>query len=274
MNIYTSNNIFKQTKNFCSNCGIQGHTYKNCIFPITSIGIILYYYDTHINDYKFLIIKRRNTLGFVDFIRGKYSIHSATHIQNLFNEMTDNEINTIKNKSFEEIWNLMWLDKKRSVDFSAKKKFEFIKNKLSTNINIDTLINNKTNSWSEQEWGFPKGRRNYNERDIDTAIREFSEETGILINNIKIFKNIKPFEELFIGSNYKAYKHKYYIGKIKKDKSIDLSNFQRSEVSEVGFFTKDEIKNKIRYYNKERILVLENIYNFIHSYNTTFNTDI
>lgn len=274
MNIYTSNNIFKQTKNFCSNCGKQGHTYKNCIFPITSIGIVLYYYDIEIKDYKFLIIKRRNSLGFVDFIRGKYSIHSNTHIQNLFDEMTEDEIHIIKNNTFEEIWDTMWLDKKRSIDFSSKKKFEFIKNSLSTNINLDVLIKNKTKSWNEQEWGFPKGRRNYNERDFDTALREFSEETGIITNNIKIFKNIKPFEEIFIGSNYKAYKHKYYIGKIKTGKNIDLKKFQRSEVSDIGFFTKDEIKEKIRYYNKERILVLENIYNFIHSYNTTFNTDV
>ena len=38
------------------------------------------------------------------------------------------------------------------------------------------------------EWGFPKGRRNYQENDIDCATREWEEETGYSRNQIKMVK--------------------------------------------------------------------------------------
>ena len=44
---------------------------------------------------------------------------------------------------------------------------------------------NHYDNWIEAEWGFPKGRRNYQETDFECALREFSEETGYSIKNIK-----------------------------------------------------------------------------------------
>ena len=43
---------------------------------------------------------------------------------------------------------------------------------------------------SEKEWGFPKGRRNFQEKDIVCGIREFEEETGYNINDILDIKYI------------------------------------------------------------------------------------
>ena len=33
-------------------------------------------------------------------------------------------------------------------------------------------------TWDTPEWGFPKGRRNYQENDLTCGLREFEEETG------------------------------------------------------------------------------------------------
>ena len=46
--------------------------------------------------------------------------------------------------------------------------------------NLDSIIEETygESDWTEQEWGFPKGRRNFQEKDYDCAIREFTEETG------------------------------------------------------------------------------------------------
>ena len=55
--------------NFCNNCGKQGHTYQQCRKPITSIGIILYRINNKNTEY--LLIRRKDSLGYVDFIRGK-----------------------------------------------------------------------------------------------------------------------------------------------------------------------------------------------------------
>ena len=65
-------------------------------------------------------------------------------------------------------------------------------------------VGNSKTQWKETEWEFPKGRRNYQEKDLDCALREFEEETGILRNNISVIENILPFEEIFIGTNHKS----------------------------------------------------------------------
>ena len=73
------------------------------------------------------------------------------------------------------------------------------------------LVNNSSTSWTETEWEFPKGRRNYKEKDLECALREFEEETGILSSKLSVIENVLPFEEIFIGSNHKSYKHKYFL---------------------------------------------------------------
>ena len=63
---------------FCNNCGKLGHLFHQCKVPITSIGIIpiriVRKYNNVIkkyeNDVEVLIIKRKDTLSFVDFMRG------------------------------------------------------------------------------------------------------------------------------------------------------------------------------------------------------------
>ena len=65
--------------------------------------------------------------------------------------------------------------------------------------NLESLIPSSTTNWIEPEWGFPKGRRNFQENDLQCAIREFSEEP--ILNKISIIKNLIPFDEIFTGSN-------------------------------------------------------------------------
>src|SRR5690349_21249053 len=107
-----NNNFFKK-ECFCANCGKDTHLYKNCPDPITSCGIILVNLqmelknDTNLvkklndtdnfnifdvsgikfndmedlkifceykNSIKFLMVRRKHTLGFTEFVRGHYKI--------------------------------------------------------------------------------------------------------------------------------------------------------------------------------------------------------
>jgi hypothetical protein len=70
-----------ETYNFCNNCGKNGHAFHQCKYPITSIGIIPFKKDN--NDIKYLMIRRKDTLGYVDFMRGKYPLYNYYYLHNI-----------------------------------------------------------------------------------------------------------------------------------------------------------------------------------------------
>lgn len=261
--------MMMNTKIFCNNCGKNGHNFRDCVEPITSVGIIAY---TYIDDeIKYLMIKRKDTLGFVDFMRGKYNIHNKVYLLNIINEMTNDEKELLNTLDFETLWDKLWGThislKYLNEKIVSKNKYDTLKNGvINTNekYNLQDLINESSSNWDEQEWGFPKGRRNYKESDIATGIREFMEETGIKLSDIDVIKNISPLEEIFTGSNFKAYKHKYYLAQIPNN--INLGNFEKSEVSDIRLFTYDQCIEKIRNYNLEKMKVITDVNNILEKY--------
>ena len=148
------------------------------------------------------------------------------------------------------------------------KKFNSLKAgiKLQSNeYNLESLINECENNWNEPEWGFPKGRRNFQEKDLTCALREFEEETGCNKNSLKIIYNIMPIEELFTGSNYKSYKHKYFIAYMDIEDN-NLNNFQKTEVSKIEWKTYSDCVKYIRPYNLEKIDTLSRVNHILQSY--------
>ena len=67
-----------QNDNYCNNCGKNGHLYHQCKLPITSIGIVAFRMKN--NNPEFLMIRRKDTLGHVDFMRGKYSVNNKDYL--------------------------------------------------------------------------------------------------------------------------------------------------------------------------------------------------
>tara|TARA_B100001540_G_C15785933_1_gene633212 strand:- start:1187 stop:1984 length:798 start_codon:yes stop_codon:yes gene_type:complete len=256
---------------FCNNCGIYGHVFHNCWKPITSYGIVLYKQENGITQY--LLIRRKDSLGFVDFIRGKYKVNSKQYIINILEEMTISERNMLNTYCFRDLWETLWgkksISQYNNEENVSKQKFNQLKKGITVNntsYNLSELIDQCINKWSEPEWGFPKGRRNYKEKDLKCALREFSEETGYNISDIDIIENLDPIEELFTGSNYKSYKHTYFIAKLKD--GIDyIPNYQKSEVSALQWMDFDTAVKKIRPYNVEKIDILKKIDNILKSYN-------
>jgi hypothetical protein len=74
-----------------------------------------------------------------------------------------------------------------------------------------------------------------------------------------------PFEEIFIGSNHKSYKHKYFLAYIDESEDL-LSNFQVTEVSKLEWKTIDECLQSIRPYNLEKKKLISNIYKVLQEY--------
>ena len=75
-----------------------------------------------------------------------------------------------------------------------------------------------------------------------------------------------PYEEIFIGSNYKSYKHKYFIARSKS--SQPKKKFQDSEVSNLQWFTYEEVLEKIRPYNVERKKLVTLVHSMLDEYVT------
>lgn len=274
---YTVNNYYRNYE-LCNNCGKSGHLFHKCKLPITSIGIIVFRIvasdkDDGEHKIQYLLIRRKETLGYIDFMRGKYSVHNKDYIMNMIKQMTQYEKLQLKCRDFEKLWKNIWGDcnynnQYRTEEIVSREKYNILINGILIKnefITLDNLIDESNNfkTWKEPEWGFPKGRRNNQENDYECAIREFCEETGYPSEYLIHIQNIVPFEEIFTGSNYKSYKHKYFLMYMDYEKSLKCGDFQKSEVSKMEWKTLDESLMCFRPYNLEKIRIIKNIDNFL-----------
>jgi 8-oxo-dGTP pyrophosphatase MutT (NUDIX family) len=254
----------------CNNCGKQGHSFHQCKLPITSYGIIVFRSSSV--GAQFLMIRRKDSFGYIDFIRGKYSPYNIYQIQNIVNEMSMKEKEQIITLTFEQLWSNMWSEtvnlQYKNEELISSKKMESIMNGILINgekINLKNIVDNSPTNWLETEWEFPKGRRNNKEKDLECALREFEEETGINSSKLIIVENILPFEEIFIGTNHKSYKNKYFLAYMNETDDI-LNSFQTTEVSKIEWKTIDECLESIRPYNLEKKELIKNINKVLQEY--------
>jgi 8-oxo-dGTP pyrophosphatase MutT (NUDIX family) len=285
---------------FCGNCGRKGHKHKACFNPKISLGLICFKYDnlnidkqlkhkfnnnTNINyhnefntEIKYLLVRRKNSLSYMEYIRGKYNLRNINYIFQMFINMTQDEVNNILNIDFETLWLQLWSINNNTVhshhiEFNeAKEKHMILVNgyiyfhqKKKIILSLEYIVNNTTTIYTEPEWGFPKGRRNLRESDINCAHREFVEETNFNRTDYNII-NKYPINEVFTGSNNIRYKHIYFIAQSITNiiPAVDENNFhQRIEIGDIKWFTYDEACDKIRAYNYEKRKVLTQVNTFI-----------
>lgn len=241
------------------------------------------------NKILFLMVSRRFSVGFIDFIRGRYDIHDSNSIIILFEQMTTNEISYIRYHEYDDLL-FYFLNKNNEIKenvlnkiYEGKYSNEYCESKIKFNILSDT--NEKKNNnipwdlnfytknvkpkWNNPEWGFPKGRRDKNsEENLSCACREFEEETGYDKLNYHILNKIDPIDEYLLGTNNVRYKHVYYlaIDKYHVDDDPSLSNYDTHEIGDVKWYTFDNALNMIRPYHIEKKCILTKIFMFIINY--------
>ena len=242
---------------------------KNKLFSLTSYGVIVYRINKNIKEY--LMVRRKNSFGYIDFICGKYSLQNIHQIKNIISEMSLEEKNNLLTMTFEELWYNLWENnntKYKNEENASIKKFESLKSGIlykNEMVTLSKLINESTTSWKETEWEFPKGKKNYQEHEIMCAIREFEEETGNDSSKLFIIENLAPFEEIFMGTNNKTYKNKYFIGYM-KDNINKLDNFQKNEISKIEWKTLEDCLKSIRHYHFEKKQLIININSILNKY--------
>lgn len=289
----------------CVNCGEKGHVVKDCNAPITSFGIIAFKTVNHPMDerfdkdpklagilnnisnkaidiakpkpmdnypkVKFLMIQRKDTMGYIDFVRGKYpdndTIAKEKLLQVCLNEMTAEEKDNLLSKDFDTIWDDLWVNHEskcyKNEKALAKIKFE--------RLDIRSLVAQSETKYKFQEFSFPKGRKNRREQNIACAEREFCEETGYRKEHYNFIRNYPTIHEEFMGTNGVAYRHIYYLVKMKDNippPRIDHTNIvQTGEVRNIGWFTFDECMALIRPYDTAKKNAIERVYNDIINMN-------
>lgn len=299
---------------YCTNCGKYGHIYKSCNQPITSIGILCFkltknlninykdiekyiskkyinidnYNFRHIdnllkidflkNKIKFLLVRRKHTLNYIEFIRGKYNYNDLEKLVNMFELMTPEEIDKINKNNFEYLWKNLWnktynckLYQKEYL--KSKNKF----NRLKKNKKLEKLVKIQP-LYNTPEWGIPKGKRNNQESNINCAIREFYEETNIKKSDYIILNNLYSLEEKYKGTNGKEYKHMYYLSISNSDLKIPDIYETNYEIGDIGWFTWEETIKLFRSYYKSKIELINKVFillsNIIFEFNDYNNKSI
>lgn len=194
------------------------------------------------NNSEILMIRKRNTYAFVDFAFGNYSNNDGS-IMKLLNNMTPLEKLIILSNNFQYIWYHVWanavIDKSY---YGAKYKFDstFL---VDNGMRLRRLITNSVNG--KLIWEPPKGRKkNRSESDIQCAVREFTEETGISKKNYRIIpqKNIKCS---FVDNNV-MYTNIYIVAIISpsnSDVKLSFKNLdQVREVDDIQWLNINQIK--------------------------------
>jgi 8-oxo-dGTP pyrophosphatase MutT (NUDIX family) len=227
------------------------------------------------NNIRFLMIKRRHTLGYLEFMRGKYSLDNPEGIQYLFKQMIKSEIEDIGTQEFDELWDNMWgkgKSYKNNEYYESKSKFYSLKTMGKDDDvenNLDFYIKNIVPLWQSQEWGFPKGRRGFYETDLKCAIREFKEETGMSDEDFIILNKIKPVDEIFYGTDGVKYRHVYYLAISTTDKSPTISKNNKNQYYEIGdirWSNFEDTINLIRPYHTQRIQLTTELFMYIINY--------
>jgi 8-oxo-dGTP pyrophosphatase MutT (NUDIX family) len=215
------------------------------------------------------MIRRKDTLGFIDFMRGKYAVNNKYYIINMLKQMTQEEKDILKLGDFDAVWFKLWggnviSNQYKNEESISREKYNSLVQGILVKEGFYTLCDlieesNKDKIWIEAEWGFPKGRRNFQETDLNCAIREFEEETGFKRDTMTLIQNVLPFEEIFTGSNYKSYKHKYFLVYMNYDNALDMENFEKAEVSKMEWLFYNDCILKIREYNMEKINLIQKV---------------
>jgi 8-oxo-dGTP pyrophosphatase MutT (NUDIX family) len=242
---------------YCNNCGDKGHVFRSCPDPVISCGILFLrgiYEPLELpvdpKTVSVLMVRRKDSMSYMEFIRGKYDLHDMEYVKRQLLNMTVQEQKLITTEKFETLWAKLW-GNGRDVN---SPEYESALSKFNS-LNLKKLILESPSLFHEPEWGFPKGRRMRGESDVECAIREYTEETNIPRDAYDVREDL-VFSETFVGTNNIKYKHIYFVAILKDSKRINLTQkltpIQRREVSGVEWKTLSECKNITRPHYVER----------------------
>lgn len=179
---------------------------------------------------RLLMINRRYTYPFYMFVRGRYNEHNDKEIIALLDRMTVDEKVDILSLNFQQLWYRIWLGTyQSSIFYAARSKF-LDRIAADNGVRIKSLVR-RSHKYAARLWEIPKGRKKFpNECDMDCAIREFYEETGIPRSAYHITGN--TFHLVFTEDNVR-YSVMYFIAVSARDVIQRINSAALEQVTEI-----------------------------------------
>jgi 8-oxo-dGTP pyrophosphatase MutT (NUDIX family) len=248
-----------------------------------SYGIILCRKNTRDGAWEVLAVKKRNTYAFVEFILRTHHRNNENDILQLLNGMTYDEKVDLLSLNFGQIWHRFQLinpdlmgsgsvvgmsmedyDKFKAKKLNFERTFLSDKGKL-----LKKLISKSRHSTNG--WELPKGRRNGPELELNCAIREITEETGLLPVDYNLLVH-EPTLRLVQQAAYFKYESYYYIGVMENHRFVPnflekLATGKPCEISEVQWMTLNKLSvvdpsNKLQNVARDALTIVRKKYKY------------
>ena len=107
----------------------------------------------------------------------------------------------------------------------------------------------------KKTWAIPGGAMELGESSLDTAVREFYEETGIEVQVKRLLNVYTNFDEVY--PNGDQVQTVVFIYELTTTEIGDISDFHNEETLKVAFFTKEEIDQLESISDKHRLMLKE-----------------
>jgi len=234
-----------------------------------------------------LMIQRKDSLGFMDIMRGKYKVNEPAYIRKQIRGMTKLERDNLEKMDFEDMWHLLWGSDAESSEryahdriVSRQKLAELragIELPSGEKYNLSDLLRQEPVLYDTPEWGFPKGRREPRETDIQCAFRELEEETSITEHEILKVTNVSPLIEQFYGSNGIHYRHSYFLAQYVGERQISfdaLNSEMTREIGKLAWKNEEDAFKILRPENKEKHTVLRQVFGLLGKYSPSLKNEL
>lgn len=184
-----------------------------------SYGVICWYWDVSCG-WRICLVQRRVSYALCSFVDGRYKTDADW--QALLRGMTSDELLLVRVGDYKSLYIHVWLSDPEStipqrhiLDRYIAHRDKFMTYFGRNNFKkLQRVIDGMRISSYNHLWGIPKGHKEpRGESDLQTALREFNEETDVSLNNIRLVcAHGRPAITLhsFVGSDGVKYNYTFY----------------------------------------------------------------